>query len=92
MKQLKRRPKKTESVGQDFDATITKQLHSLLVEVGSLVHDPNNARLHDERNIEAIRASLKRYKQRKPIVVHKTKRVVIAGNGTLTAAKREGDC
>jgi DNA modification methylase len=52
--------------------------------VTELREDPANARAHDERNIDAIRASLAAFGQRKPIVVREG--VVVAGNGTLRAA------
>jgi len=58
------------------------------VEIASLVSDPNNARKHDAKNIEAIKGSLNRFGQRKPIVLRGD--VVIAGNGTLEAAKQLG--
>lgn len=50
--------------------------------------DPNNARKHSAKNLEAIAASLEKFGQRKPIVIHRG--VVIAGNGTLEAAKSLG--
>jgi ParB-like chromosome segregation protein Spo0J len=50
--------------------------------------DPNNARKHSEKNLQAIASSLEKFGQRKPIVVHRG--VVIAGNGTLEAAKSLG--
>jgi DNA modification methylase len=53
-----------------------------------LVSDPNNARKHDEKNLEAIKGSLSQFGQRKPIVVQG--QVVIAGNGTLEAARQLG--
>ena len=59
------------------------------VKVESLTHDPANVRTHAERNIEAIKASLNRFGQQKPIVVD-SKGVVVAGNGTLQAAKQLG--
>lgn len=59
------------------------------VEVSSLVFDPVNARKHDSRNLEAIKGSLTRFGQQKPIVVD-AKGVVLAGNGTLAAAKALG--
>jgi len=59
------------------------------VPVVSLKEDPENARLHPERNIEAIKASLAAYGQQKPIVVGKDG-TVVAGNGTLVAAKALG--
>lgn len=58
------------------------------VRITDLVSDPNNARKHDEKNLEAIKGSLLQFGQRKPIVVQGN--VVIAGNGTLEAAKRLG--
>lgn len=57
------------------------------VSVEKLSNDPANARKHDDRNIESIVASLRRFGQQKPIVVDKSN-VVRAGNGTLEAARR----
>ena len=59
------------------------------VPISELSIDPANARLHPERNLEQITASLKRFGQQKPIVVDAAN-VVRAGNGTLTAAKKLG--
>ena len=59
----------------------TKAIHGLQL-------DPNNARKHSEKNLQAIASSLEKFGQRKPIVVHND--VVIAGNGTLEAAKMLG--
>lgn len=59
------------------------------LKVADLSGDPANARKHDERNIGAIVASLKRFGQQKPIVVDSS-RVVRAGNGTLEAARLLG--
>lgn len=56
-----------------------------LVPINSLVFDPSNARKHNQKNINAIKGSLARFKQQKPIVVNYDN-VVIAGNGTLQAA------
>lgn len=56
------------------------------VEIASLIPDPANARRHGQKNIDAIKGSLARFGQQKPIVVT-TENVVIAGNGTLEAAK-----
>jgi len=50
--------------------------------------DPNNARKHSDSNLKAIAASLSKFGQRKPIVIHKG--VVLAGNGTLEAARSLG--
>ena len=62
------------------------KVETVLIE--SLILDPQNARKHSKRNIDTIAASLTKFGQRKPIVVHQD--VVIAGNGTLEAAKALG--
>jgi DNA modification methylase len=59
------------------------------VAIKSLVEDPANARKHSTKNLEAIKGSLARFGQQKPIVVGKNN-VVIAGNGTLAAARALG--
>ena len=51
--------------------------------------DPANVRLHDDRNLAAIRGSLARFGQQKPIVVDSAG-VIRAGNGTYLAAKALG--
>ena len=56
---------------------------------GDLHLDPANVRRHDGKNLDAIAASLARFGQQKPIVVSPDG-VVLAGNGTLNAAKRLG--
>lgn len=60
------------------------ELQPLLVDIGTLSNDANNARQHNARSITAVSSSLVRFGQRKPIVVRRG--VVIAGNGTLQAA------
>tara|TARA_R110002167_G_scaffold26380_5_gene90902 strand:- start:5562 stop:6107 length:546 start_codon:yes stop_codon:yes gene_type:complete len=57
--------------------------------IAALTHDPDNARARGPRAVEAIANSLKRFGQQKPIVVSESG-VVIAGNGTLAAAKQLG--
>lgn len=60
-----------------------------LVSIADLIPDPENARKHPERNLDAIKDSLSRFGQQKPIVALRDG-TVIAGNGTLEAAKRLG--
>lgn len=69
---------------------IAPDLRPLAVPVSDLVLDPRNARLHPERNLAAIKASLTKFGQRKPIVVHRETGVVLAGNGLVTAARELG--
>jgi hypothetical protein len=57
-----------------------------VVPIAELTPDPDNARVHGDRNMRAITASLKKFGQMKPIVVREQDLVVAAGNGTLAAA------
>jgi DNA modification methylase len=59
------------------------------VPLAELHLDPCNARLHDDRNLDAIRGSLAGFGQQKPIVVDSAS-VIRAGNGTYLAAKSLG--
>ncbi len=56
-----------------------------VVLLDSLAIDPDNARVHPEANMEAIRESLALWGQLKPLVVREENRVVMAGNGTMAA-------
>ncbi len=60
-----------------------------IVAIESISPDPANVRKHGKRNLDAIKASLRRFGQQKPIVVD-GQGVVRAGNGTLDAAKSLG--
>lgn len=57
--------------------------------ISDLTLDPKNARKHSQKNLDAISASLKQFGQRKPIVIT-NKGLILAGNGTLEAAKALG--
>lgn len=69
---------------------INEQLLPLKIPIGMLKLDPDNARDHNEQNIESIKASLDEFGQRKCIVVKKSDMSIIAGNGTVTSAKQLG--
>ncbi len=60
-----------------------------MVQVESLHPDPANVRRHSPRNIAAIKASLQRFGQQKPIVVD-AQGVIRAGNGAFEAARQLG--
>jgi hypothetical protein len=64
-------------------------MKTVSVKLSDLSQDPANARKHDDRNIDSIVASLRRFGQQKPIVIDMNN-IVRAGNGTLEAAKRLG--
>ena len=59
------------------------------VAIAELISDPNNVRKHNAKNIMAIKGSLAKFGQQKPIVVN-ARNIVIAGNGTLQAASQLG--
>jgi len=59
------------------------------IAVADLSLDPSNVRKHSRRNLDAIKASLRKFGQQKPIVVD-ANGIVLAGNGALTAAKELG--
>ncbi len=59
------------------------------VAISDLSHDPANARVHNEKNLQAIIGSLRAFGQQKPIVVD-SRGVVVAGNGTMAAATALG--
>ena len=59
------------------------------VRIEDISPDPANVRKHSPKNLAAIRASLRRFGQQKPIVVDGDG-VVRAGNGTLAAATELG--
>jgi len=69
---------------------VATALHGLLVDVATLELDPANLRTHPEASVAAVAASLERHGQQKPVVYRPADRVVIAGNGTLLAARRLG--
>lgn len=59
------------------------------LQIKDLTPDPQNARQHDDKNLKAIQGSLNQFGQRKPIVITEDG-VIVAGNGTVEAAKRLG--
>lgn len=63
------------------------------VPIEDLTPDPQNARKHSQRNLDAIAGSLRQFGQVKPIVTARGndgQTIVIAGNGTVEAAKMLG--
>lgn len=64
------------------------QMKVEMASIAALEPDPANARKHSARNVEAIAGSLRQFGQRRPLVVYGS--TVIAGNGTLEAARSLG--
>lgn len=69
---------------------ISDPLRQFAVPIEALRKDPRNARLHPDRNLHAIRQSLRKFGQQKPIVLNEDGITIIAGNGTVEAAALEG--
>ena len=66
-----------------------KSMNPQKIAIKNLKHDPDNARKHSQNNLDAIAGSLARFGQQKPIVIN-GENIVLAGNGTLAAAKQLG--
>jgi len=60
------------------------------VPLSSIYEDPANARLHGERNLDAIQASLRRFGQAEPLVLNARTGRLVAGHGRLQAMRRLG--
>lgn len=60
------------------------------VALSDLVADPRNARVHNERNIQAIKASIGRFSQVEPLLVEAGTNNLIAGHGRLEAMRQLG--
>jgi hypothetical protein len=59
------------------------------IAVADLVFDSENARKHSAHNLAVISSSLQSFGQRKPVVITSSN-VIVAGNGTVQAAKELG--
>ena len=60
------------------------------VKVADLVPDPQNARTHNERNIQAITASLAAFGQVEPVLIQKGTNKIIGGHGRVLAMQAAG--
>lgn len=60
------------------------------VSLERLYQDPENARIHGERNMQAIKSSLRAFKQVEPLVVQKSSGMIIGGNGRFEAMRQLG--
>ena len=60
------------------------------IKLSELNPDSENTRIHDRRNIEAIKKSLQRFGQYRPFVVQKQGMIIRVGNGMYQAMKELG--
>jgi ParB-like chromosome segregation protein Spo0J len=65
-------------------------MRTTTVQLSTLVPDPENPRAHDKRNLDAIAASLRDHGQVEPLLVQKSSRMIIAGNGRAEAMRSLG--
>lgn len=65
------------------------EMQLVRLRIDQLTLDPRNMRMHNADNINAIKASLKRWGQQRAILIDGN-RVVKCGNGTVEAAKQLG--
>lgn len=72
------------------EENVLEPLKQFMVNVKDLNPDPDNARQHDKKNIEAVKDSLKSYGQHQPIIVQEEGMIVRIGNARLQAAKELG--
>jgi len=80
----------TGSLKGELERATGRALSIRRVAIDSLHPDPANARVHDERNLETIQASLVRFGQVEPLVVQQGTGRIIGGSGRLVAMKRLG--
>lgn len=66
------------------------RLKVVSVRLADLVDDPENARSHDDKNLSAIRESLVQFGQVEPLVVQRSSKRVIGGNGRLDVMRKLG--
>jgi len=60
------------------------------VDIEALIPDPENARTHDDKNLAAIRGSIKQFDVVEPLVVQRRNNIVLGGNGRLEVMKAMG--
>ncbi|MFZ5833680.1 MAG: DNA modification methylase [Planctomycetota bacterium] len=89
---MRRRSSQRNPSSQNADALswIASDLRLLAVPITEIRPAQRNARMHGAENLAAIVASLRRYGQRKPIVVNRSGGEIEAGNAVFEAARQIG--
>lgn len=65
-------------------------LQAFAFDIALLNEDPKNARLHNERNLNAVKHSLSAYGWRGLVVARRSDRRIVAGHARIAAAKALG--
>lgn len=63
---------------------------SKIVKLDTLLLDDDNARIHNRKNLDAIKSSIQKFGQYRPFVVDKNTGKIAVGNGMLIAMKELG--
>lgn len=69
------------------ESGIPESMAALATPLDVLELDPRNARKHDDRNMAAVRDSLRQFGWRGVVVAHRQTKVVLAGNARVIAAR-----
>ncbi len=64
-------------------------MKTVLIDINDLIPDPRNARIHSRANVEALKGSLLKFGQQKPIVIN-SENMIVAGNSTVASARELG--
>ena len=64
-------------------------MKTVTISINDLIPDPRNARLHSRANVEALKGSLLKFGQQKPIVIN-SENMIVAGNSTVSSARELG--
>jgi hypothetical protein len=64
-------------------------MKTVSIDINDLIPDPRNARTHSRANVEALKASLLKFGQQKPIVIN-SENMIVAGNSTVSSARELG--
>ncbi len=67
-----------------------ENLKAKKIKLEILLQDDENPRIHNRRNIDAIKDSIQKYGQYRPFVVNQRTGKIAVGNGMLTAMKELG--
>ncbi len=85
----KRKAEKQNAQGPEVRG-LPPGLEVVRLPLAELVPDAANVRLHDERNLGAISASLQQFGQVEPLVVQRSSMRIVGGNGRLEAMRALG--
>lgn len=84
------RARNMRNMAKDSPHQIVIKCAGEMVEIGKLKPHPKNPREHSKKQVKAIAEAIKRNGFRRPIVASRLSGTIIAGHGTIEAAKSLG--